>query len=122
MVDLMDFKGFQFEIEMDDIIKDNAKDLRDDLKKTSPDGRRKKKKYKQTWRYKQNKAKHEATVYNKDNYRLTHLLEHGHFIVNRKDGLLGWARAKPHIEPAFDRISPKFIKQMGEAPIKMVKI
>lgn len=122
MIDIKDFKGFKFQIEMNKAISETAKDMRDDLRRTSPKRSDRKTPYRKTWYYKMNSAIHEATVYNKNNYRLTHLLEHGHFIVNRKDGTLGWASPKPHIEPAFNRIVPKFVKLMSEAPIEMVDI
>lgn len=119
---LQKFGGFKFQIQMDKIISNTAKEMRDDLRSTSPKGRRKNKYYRSTWQYKMNTTLHEATVYNKENYRLTHLLEHGHFIVNKKDGLLGWASPQPHISPSFNKIVPRFVKLMGEAPIDMVDI
>lgn len=122
MGDLMKFKRFKAEIKTGKIIAYTAKKMRDDLIATSPKGRRKTNKYGSTWKYKRNVKLNEAIVYNKENYRLTHLLEHGHFIVNRKDGMLGWASPEPHIEPAFMRIKPEFIKLMSEAPIDMVEI
>lgn len=122
MSNLQKFKGFKFQIQMDKIISKTARDMRDDLKKTSPKGHRKKDNYRSTWQYKMNTKLHEATVYNKENYRLTHLLEHGHFIVNKKNGMLGWASPQPHISKSFDKIAPRFVKLMSEAPIDMVDI
>ena len=43
-----------------------------------------------------------VTIYNKKHYRLTHLLEHGHVIMNKKGGPYGRVRAYPHIGPAED--------------------
>lgn len=40
-----------------------------------------------------------VTVYNKEHYQLTHLLENGHVIVNKK-GEYGRTRPIKHIEPA----------------------
>ena len=40
-----------------------------------------------------------VTVYNKDHYQLTHLLENGHVIKNKK-GEYGRTRPIKHIEPA----------------------
>lgn len=54
------------------------------------------------------------TVWNKTNWQLTHLLENGHFITN-KEGGIAWAEPKPHIEPTYNRIEPKFIRAMRKA-------
>ncbi len=41
------------------------------------------------------------TIYNKNEPSLTHLLENGHIIRNKKDGkTYGRSKAFPHIEPA----------------------
>lgn len=41
-----------------------------------------------------------VTVYNKDHYRLTHLLEHGHAVSNQYGATGHRAQAKPHIAEA----------------------
>lgn len=46
-------------------------------------------------------------VHNRDNYQLTHLLEKGHVIKNKK-GTYGRAPAYPHIAPAAEVGSSEF--------------
>ena len=59
-----------------------------------------------------NKKRTVGTVYNKKWYMMTWLLENGHFIVNKKNGV-GWSPGKPHhIKPSFDKNSEKFKEDM----------
>lgn len=57
---------------------------------------------------------HRYTVWNKTNWQLTHLLENGHFITNRTDGIK-WVSPKLHIKPTFKIVKPKFIQAMRKA-------
>lgn len=52
-----------------------------------------------------------GTVYNRRQWQLTWLLENGHFIVNKKNGV-GWAYPHPHISEAFKENAPKYIRDM----------
>lgn len=53
-------------------------------------------------------------VYNKDQYRLTHLLEKGHNVPNNKRGKQS-AAAYPHIAPLEERWNNEFVKRCEEA-------
>lgn len=53
-------------------------------------------------------------VYNKDQYRLTHLLEKGHNVPNNKRGKQR-AAAYPHIAPLEERWNNEFVKRCEEA-------
>lgn len=58
-------------------------------------------KYTREWRAELRKTNSSvlATVYNKSEYRLTHLLEFGHDVKNKKGGdVLGEAKPHPHIK------------------------
>lgn len=57
-------------------------------------------------------------VWNSTNYQLTHLLENGHLIVNKKGGV-GWASPQAHINPVFQEIKPKFIQAMRDVGIEI---
>ncbi|MCM3241327.1 HK97 gp10 family phage protein [Cytobacillus oceanisediminis] len=62
--------------------------------------------YRKGWRVtKQGKRKVRVIVHNKDEYRLTHLLENGHALKNG-----GRAPAYPHIRPAEQRGIDKFLQ------------
>lgn len=78
----------------DQVFQDVAKETVQKLKSSSP---RKSGEYAAGWSTKKNK-KQDIVVYNKV-YRLTHLLENGHVIRNKK-GTYGRAPAHPHISPA----------------------
>ena len=55
-------------------------------------------------------------VYNKDKYRLTHLLEKGHVIKNKSGGMsYGKVAAIPHIAPLEERWNNEFVKRCEEA-------
>lgn len=81
-----------------------------ELKKTSPEDRGK---YKKTWKSKieEDRLGKKLIVYNSDNYRLTHLLEHGHAIVSggRKAGS---TEAIEHIGPAQEKAVKKVIEKI----------
>lgn len=60
-----------------------------------------------------NKYAYEKTVYNKDHYRLTHLLEKGHRVVGAKNGRT-WVDARPHIEKVEQKAVEKLVNEMKE--------
>ena len=71
--------------------------------------------YRKSWTYAEktiNKGKAyrtEMVVYNKDYYRLTHLLEKSHRIAN-KYGSYGKSTPQPHIAPAQKNAEAEFVK------------
>lgn len=73
---------------------DTADECVDKLKNTSP---RKSGDYSQGWAVKK-EAKGDVIVHNATNYQLTHLLENGHVIRNKK-GTYGRAPAHKNIKP-----------------------
>ena len=60
-----------------------------------------------------NKYAYEKTVYNKDHYRLTHLLEKGHRVVGAKNGRT-WVDARPHIEKVEQKAVETLVNEMKE--------
>lgn len=84
-----------------------AKDTVERLKATSP-RRPNGGEYARTWRRKKTKDGTGWVVYNKDNYRLTHLLEYGHAVHNQYGATNKRAAAHPHIKPAEQEGAKEF--------------
>ena len=121
---LENFNKLEVNIEFKEIIDKFANDTVKGLKSKSPRGYRRSKTYASGWEVKtnnrQNKKKgsiqlsYGVSVWNATNYQLTHLLEKGHLIVNKKGGV-GWASAKPHIDVVYQQIKQPFIRAMENA-------
>lgn len=119
-INLDNFKSLKFSIDMKTPIEKYSSKCQQIVKALSPDGNRKAKKYRDGWVVDLKEDRNGiviATIWNKDNYQLTHLLENGHLIVNKKDGT-GWASAKPHIEKAYQQVKEPFIQAMKDIVIK----
>lgn len=118
------FRGLRYKIKYKNIVDKYADQAVAKLKVVSPSQERvrnrKRGKYKDTWTtkvFKDEDDEYAVKVWNESNWQLTHLLENGHFIVNRKDGMLGWASPKPHIKPTAEEIKPLFVNAMEKAEI-----
>lgn len=83
----------------------------------SPVGYRKKNNYSKTFTVELYPYALTGIVYNKKNYRLSHLLENGHFIVNKKGGL-GWASPSPHFSPTYDEVLEPYLEDMANVKVK----
>ena len=81
----------------------------DRLHNTSP---RKSGDYARGWTVKKESAK-EVIVHNSDHYQLTHLLENGHVIRNKK-GTYGRAPAHKHIKPVETWANKEFQRVIEE--------
>ena len=86
------------------VLRKAARDAVNDLKDRSP---KKTGSYAAGWSVK-NMSRHgkilSLVVYNRTDYQLTHLLENGHVVRNKK-GTYGRAPAHKHIEPVAERAS-----------------
>ena len=97
-------------VTLDDIettVKKHGEELRDEIK-TSKNTPELTGDYKKGWKVKIEglKTTHcKAIVYNKDQYRLTHLLEYGHATRNG-----GRSRKFPHLAKAEEKQTKKFVK------------
>ena len=87
-----------------------AKEAQNELKSSSPKGKRGK--YAKGWRVKSSKGKGytENIVYNTE-YQLTHLLEKGHRIT-RNGQRVGVAGAKVHIKPVEQKAIKEYEKRV----------
>ena len=120
--DLMKVKGIKGEISYSKILDKYGKMTVDILATVSPKSRRpgRKTPYSKGW-----VARHtiitrgeRVTVWNRTNWQLTHLLENGHFITNRRSGI-AWSQPIPHIHPTYRKVAPKFVKAMEKAKVKV---
>lgn len=100
--------SYQEEVQkaMDASLKEVPKQAAQKLKNTSP---RKTGKYSRGWSVKNEKSR--AIVYNRTNWQLTHLLENGHVIRNKK-GTYGRAPAHPHIKPVQEWASEAIVQDI----------
>lgn len=94
-------------------IEDVSKEAIEELKTTSPTGESGE--YKKSWKRKKlNSKKGQYTVIvHSSEYRLTHLLEHGH-ALKHGGRTVGHARAFPHIEKAEKNAIDKLEKKIKE--------
>ncbi len=124
-IKLNDFNGFDIKIDYKDIIDEYAGKTQKLLTLYSPKRSfRRNNNYASTWVVKEEnrgkggkKNEYGAVVWNEKNYRLTHLLENGHLIVNKKGGV-GWASANPHIDRVYRNVKQPFINAMERAKVE----
>lgn len=70
--------------------------------------------YARSWEIKRERGRNginDFTIHNKEHYRLTHLLEKGHVIVNAK-GTYGRTSPIPHIKPVEDYFNTEVIEEI----------
>lgn len=93
---------------LDKAMKTTSSDAVKRLKSTSPSDSGK---YIKGWKVKHEKGTY--TIYNKDRYQLTHLLENGHdVVVNGKK--VGRAPAKPHIKNVEEWVQTEVEKRLED--------
>lgn len=51
-------------------------------------------------------------IHSPKHYRLTHLLEHGHVVKNKKGEVIGASKAFPHLAPAEKEASDLLVKKI----------
>ena len=94
---------------LDKSANDTADECVDKLQNTSP---RKSGDYSRGWAVKK-EAKGDVIVHNSTNYQLTHLLENGHVVRNKK-GTYGRAPAHKHIKPVETWGNKEFQRKIEE--------
>lgn len=97
-----------------DTIREVAEDTVKELKRTSPNGKRRARKYRNGWRVKHGKSRIgiSSTVYNATNGQLTHLLENGH--ASRNGGRVSPSPSGGHIAPANDKAQSELVRKLKE--------
>ena len=89
-----------------------AKETVQKLKNTSPKGSPHERKYAEGWKVSK-KERADLVVHNATNYQLTHLLEKGHVIRNKK-GTYGRTHPIKHIEPAEEWAADELPRRITE--------
>lgn len=112
------FNKLEVEIEFDEIVEQHARELSTHIKSASSvafgNGD-----YANSWTYgirKDRKGKY-CVVYNAEHYRLTHLLEHGHYIANQYVHKTKRTAAKPIIKQEYDKVKDKYVDDMKKAKL-----
>lgn len=117
---LDNFKELKIELDYKDILKKYSNECKQNLKRISPSDNKRTKSYADGWEVvieRNNKDDYSATVWNATDWQLTHLLENGHIIANKRNGV-GWASAKPHINKAYLAVKQPFIRDMKTVRVK----
>lgn len=121
-IDIAKFTELDVKIKYEDVLDTNADRCAEHLKHNSPPFKGKGRKYKpyhKGWAVRKGRKKgneYYCEVWNETNYQLTHLLENGHLIVNKRGGV-GWASRQPHIDKAVQYIKPILLSDMQKVDI-----
>lgn len=122
---LEDFKGFDIKIEYQKICDEWAEKCKEEIKAKSPTEEHSSRsgQYRDGWATKgetDGENIYSVKVWNSTDWQLTHLLENGHLIANKRNGV-GWSPAKPHIATGFQAVKNKFIKAVKKAELKITQ-
>ena len=121
-IDIEKFNGFDIKIEYEKVVDEYADKCCDTVKSKAKQVLKEHRgRYVNGWTTKVQKGykdSYEVVVYNETDWQLTHLLEYGHDIVNKRGGT-GWASAHKHIDPAYKAVKNKFIKAMQNVSFKI---
>lgn len=100
---------------IEDAAEKSAKFAVQELKKTSPKGKRGD--YRKGWRLKRDYSGRRGVIFivhNATDYRLTHLLEKGHATKNGTGRVFGDVGAKVHIKPVEEKAVNMFLELVEE--------
>ena len=119
-VKLSNWRKLECNIDYADVIHEYGEKCVNILKNTSPV---KTGDYAKTWTIDEKKDVYQryyyCTIWNDKNYRLTHLLENGHIIANKRGGV-GWASAHKHIGKAYRQIRNPLIRAVEKAKVNII--
>lgn len=118
MSKLENFKGFNIDIDFDRIAKEHAEHLAEEINanisRQGWEGD-----YANSWGVTKRQRGDKTTfIVHSSAYRLSHLLENGHLIVN-KNGGVGWSAPRKHIKPAVDNELPSFYRDVENIKINL---
>lgn len=108
--------------EMKQAVTKTANAVKNAIKQEAP---RDTERYKNSWATKKTASKRHktaVTVYSKNRYQLTHLLENGHELKDRYGNKIGDVKEIPHIAPATENAEKELMYQLRKIYEKKVKL
>lgn len=115
-INIEDFSGIEAEIDYQPILDKYGELCAEKIKEKSPVRTGS---YRDGWVAEADKdylGEYSVVVWNQTSWQLTHLLENGHAIVNKKGGV-GRASPRPHIKKGYNAIKNEFVRAMKEVNI-----
>lgn len=106
-INIENFNGIEVKIDYKPVLEKYADKCKDIIKQNSP---KRTGKYQDGWVAQADTdylGNYSVVVWNETSWQLTHLLENGHAIVNKKGGT-GWASGKPHIKKGYRAVKNAF--------------
>ena len=117
-INIENFNGIEVEIDYEYVLNRYADKCLSIIKQNSPS---KTGKYRDGWVAEADTdylGNYSVVVWNETSWQLTHLLENGHAIVNKKGGT-GWASAKPHIQKGYRAVRNAFEQDIKKVQLKI---
>lgn len=118
---LRDYRDLTDE-EVEQVVKKTANTVKRAIRQEAP---RDTEKYEKSWSTKKTTSKRHktaVTIYSRDRYQLTHLLENGHELKDHNGNKIGDVKEIPHITPATENAEKELMYQLRKLYEKKAKI
>lgn len=119
-INIENFNGIEVKIDYKPILDKYADECKDNIKQNvTAQKLNRTGKYLAGWTVEEDTdflGNYSVVVWNETSWQLTHLLENGHAIVNKKGGT-GWASAHPHIAKGYRSVKRGFIDAINKVQL-----